>query len=99
MNSLSFDPSQVAIQNGNYFGLPYGLDEAEIVILSAPWDVTTSYRDGTARGPSLILESSYQVDLFSPYLDRVWEMKVGTSPLLPEWLERNDNLRKLALTY
>jgi agmatinase len=37
-----FDPNGVGIANGNIFGFPVREDEADIVIMPIPWDVTTS---------------------------------------------------------
>ncbi len=65
--SMKFNPNSIAIKNGHFFGFPCSLEESSIAILCVPWDVTTSYGDGTSLGPSSILEASYQVDLFSPY--------------------------------
>jgi agmatinase len=93
---LSFDPGGVAPKNGNYFGFPYSQAEAEILILPCPWDVTTSYRDGTARGPAAILDASPQLDFTSPYREKAWETKIGSLPGDPGWLESNKLLRPLA---
>lgn len=91
-----FDPSGIAIQNGNFFGLPYQPDDAQIVLLSCPWDVTTSYRDGTWQGPKAMLEASYQLDLSSPYKKNAWNTRISSLPMNPEWEERNHQLRLTA---
>lgn len=38
--------------------------DASLIYLPVPWDVTTSYKKGTAHAPSAILNASAQVDLF-----------------------------------
>ena len=43
----AFDPNLPGAANGNYFALPFTQQEAEIALVSVPWDVTTSYRAGT----------------------------------------------------
>ena len=58
-----FDPNLVSQPNGNYFALPFSVEESRLVILSVPWDVTTSYGRGCAQGPDAIVEASAQVDL------------------------------------
>ncbi|MDP3770623.1 MAG: agmatinase family protein [bacterium] len=58
----TFDPSASAA-NDNLFGLPFSVDESEIVIIPVPWEVTVSYREGTAQGPEAILRASRQIDL------------------------------------
>lgn len=60
---MEFNPNGVGQPNGNYFALPYSPEEANVVLLSVPWDVTTSYAPGTADGPQAILNASPQLDL------------------------------------
>ena len=47
----SFDPSQPGLADQSIFGLPFTAEESEIIIIPVPWEVTTSYGDGTSRGP------------------------------------------------
>ena len=64
MNTLdTFDPNGVGLDNGAYFGLPFTPDEARLVLISAPWDVTVSYGTGTSEAPDAIIEASMQLDL------------------------------------
>ncbi|MGZ3652365.1 MAG: agmatinase family protein [Bdellovibrionota bacterium] len=91
-----FDPNLVAVKNGRFFGLPYSSEEAAIVVLPLPWDVTTSYRDGTSHGPRAVLDASYQLDFFSPYRAEAWKTRIGTAPTPPAWLEKNIELRAKA---
>ena len=93
---MTFDPSEVAIKNGNFFGFPYSIQESNILLLSVPWDVTTSYRDGTSNGPQAILGASYQLDFFSPYKENAWETKLATIPFRSDWLALNSTMRMLA---
>jgi agmatinase len=90
------DPNSVSVKNGNFFGFDCSPEEAEVVILSAPWDVTTSYRDGTSRGPRAVLEASYQLDFFSPYRAEAWNSRIATLPVPPRWFEQNLSLRAAA---
>ena len=60
----SFNPNDPGMANGNFFALPFSLEESEIALISVPWDVTTSYRAGTHKGPGAIMEASLQVDLY-----------------------------------
>lgn len=48
-------------------GAPY--DEAEVVLVGAPFDGTTSYRPGTRFAPPQIRIDSYGLETYSPYLD------------------------------
>ena len=50
MEQKNFDPDGVGVDNGTYFGLPFAPETAELVLISAPWDVTVSYGAGAAWG-------------------------------------------------
>jgi agmatinase len=71
-----FDPDAEASGDG-IFGLPTPPEDAALVLLPVPWDVTTSYRRGTARGPSAIRAASAQVDLFDLETGRPWERGIA----------------------
>ena len=58
-----FDPGAPATGGGIY-GLPHTPEEARVVLVPVPWEPTTSYGRGAARGPAAILHASRQVDLF-----------------------------------
>ncbi len=94
-----FDPNGVGLNNGHFIGLPYTEEDAQIVLLSAPWDVTVSYADGTARAPENILKASTQLDLYDPFLPDAWKMGLYMRPADEAWLAKNDSLRPLAKTY
>ena len=69
----AFDINGIGQANGHLFGLPFGFEDAEVVILPVPWEVTVSYRPGTAGAPEAILEASYQVDLYDADLPDAWK--------------------------
>jgi agmatinase len=77
----AFDPNGAGDPNSNIYGLPFTSDEAETVVIPIPWDVTVSYSDGTANGPEAILEASYQVDLFDPYVADAWKAGIALDQL------------------
>jgi len=83
-----FDPSGVGIKNGNFIGMPFDEHEAEIILMPVPWDVTVSFKEGTANGAINILEASRQLDLFDPDVPNAW--KIGY-----HFLKENQELRKL----
>ena len=59
-----FNPSGFALKNGNFIGLPFDEEHANIILLPVPWEATVSYAAGTATGPENIRDASYQLDLF-----------------------------------
>ncbi|MBX3017285.1 MAG: agmatinase [Bdellovibrionaceae bacterium] len=96
---MSLDVSDVGLKNGNYLGLDIEAKDADIVVFPIPWDVTTSYRPGTVDGPDSVLNASTQLDLYSPYLDDVGSLKIGTIPVPEQWRERSASLRKQTAQY
>ncbi|MDV7399572.1 arginase family protein, partial [Arthrospira platensis SPKY1] len=71
-------------------------DEANIVLYPVCWDVTTSYGDGTARGPQAMIEASVQLDFFDPVVLEGWSYKHGTRQPDPLQLAQSDALRAQA---
>ncbi|NUM49731.1 MAG: agmatinase family protein [Flavobacteriales bacterium] len=94
-----FNPNEVAVANGNIFGFPYSLSEAELVILPIPWEVTTSYGGGTADGPQAILNASTQLDFYDPNLEKAWQYKVAMKEIPQKIYDKNTALRPLAEEY
>jgi agmatinase len=95
----NFDPNSVGNPNNNIFGLPSTEEEARLVIIPIPWEVTVSYNAGTARAPDHILSASLQVDLYDPEIKDAW--KQGIYMRIPDKkiLTKSDYLRKEAELY
>ena len=53
---------------GTFLGLPESADRADVAILSVPYELTTSYGQGTSAGPEAALKASAQVELYDPLL-------------------------------
>lgn len=96
MNNPPFNPNNAGIPNGNYFALPYSIEEAEVVLLSVPWDATVSYRAGTHRGPKAMIEASAQIDLYDSVVPKAWEVRIGTLPAIRGLAGKNRTARKAA---
>lgn len=93
---MTFNPNEIGIPNGNFFGFPYSVEESEIVLISVPWDVTTSYGKGTASGPEAIIDASLQIDLFDFDVENAWKIKVGTIPIPEEMVEKNIKMNEIS---
>ena len=92
-----FDPSGVGVNNCNLFGLPFSLETANIIVLGIPWEVTVSYRSGTANGPDAILQASPQLDLYDFDNPQGWKQGIFM-PNIPDFIRaKNDALRPKAL--
>ena len=70
----AFDPNAPGDVAGGLFGLPFTPDEAQVVVVPVPWEVTVSYRAGTADGPAAMHEASLQVDLYDSDLPDAWKL-------------------------
>lgn len=93
-----FDPNGVGVK-GSLFGLPYTVDDADIVVLPVPWDVTVSYAAGTAKGPEAILEASSQIDYYLLNEKNTWQTKVAMSDIPEVWETLGFELRLKAEQY
>ena len=75
-----------------------GLEESEngpydLVILSVPLEMTVSWSEGTANGPSSCIEASSQVELYDPMLKS--EIPCGLSfHTAKKWTSEESTLRK-----
>lgn len=77
-----FDPNGVGLDNAGVFGLPFTTDEAQVVLIPAPWGVTVSYGGGAQDGPKAILEASPQIDYFHhSYGADTWKVGIAMQPL------------------
>lgn len=95
----TFDPSSVGNPNNNIFGLPFSEEDARLIILPIPWEVTVSYNAGTARAPDHIFSASLQVDLFDPEARDVWKQGIFMRETNKKILTKSDYLRKEAELY
>ncbi len=96
--SIQFDPDAPAAV-GTLYGLPYTVDNAKVVALPVPWDVTVSYRTGASKGPKAILDASCQVDLFDESIPNAWKIGIAMDEFPTKFEKLNVTLRKKAETY
>lgn len=94
----AFNPNAPASVDA-LFGLPFNEDHADLILIPAPWEVTVSYRAGTADGPQGIFEASSQVDLELSYIKDAWTMGMHMLPISQELKEESTKYRDLASKY
>ena len=94
-----YDPNSVSNPDNNIFGLPTNEDNARLVIVPIPWEVTVSYGSGTARAPEAILKASFQIDLFDSEMPEAWKQGFYMRPVDKKILMKSDYLRKEAELY
>ena len=92
----AFDPSGIGLLESNIFGLPFNTEEAEVVVVPVPWEVTVSYRGGTAKGPQAIFDASKQVDLYDQNIKDAWKLGISMEPISKNLVRKNAVLRKKA---
>lgn len=88
-----FDPNGVGVDNGNYFSMPFAPEEAALVLISAPWDVTVSYGAGTAYAPDAIIGASTQLDFYDSAAPDAWRRGIATAPVDYSIQELSQKLR------
>jgi agmatinase len=91
-----FDQNFVGNPNNNIFGLPFTEEEARLVILPVPWEVTVSYAAGTARACEHIYKCSKQVDIYDIDGSFGWKQGFYMRDLDKKILMKSDYLRKEA---
>ncbi len=94
-----FDHNDAANPNNNIFGLPFSEEDADLVILPVPWEVTVSYKAGTARAPEHIFKASLQVELYDNDTDNAWRRGIYMRDTDRKVLLKSDYLRKEAELY
>jgi len=96
INLKEFDPNSVGNPNNNIFGLPITEEEAALVLVPVPWEVTVSYKAGTARAPEHICKASMQVDLLDSDVKDGWHHGFYMRDIEKKVLLKSDYLRKEA---
>ena len=97
MNNLDdYNPSAVGQVNGNLFGLPFDYASAQTIIFGVPWEVTVSYRPGTASAPQQILAASPQLDLYDFDNPDGWQQGIYLPPIDLDLLAKNNYYRQQA---
>lgn len=94
----NFDPNGLAFGN-NLYGLPFDEEESDIIVVAVPWEVTVSYRAGTARAPKAIREASKQVDLFDADVPEAWKRGIFMKKADKKISRQSEELRKLTEKY
>lgn len=95
----TFDPNSAGNPNFNIFGLPFSEEDARLVILPIPWEVTVSFGSGTARSAEQLMTASLQVDLFDPAYPDAWKQGFFMREADKKILLKSDYLRKEAELY
>ncbi len=91
---VNFNANDVAAFGNNIFGLPFEENNAKLVLMPVPWEVTVSYSSGTAKGPEAIFDASMQVDLYDAILPNAWQQGIFMQKPSKVLAKTSNNLRK-----
>lgn len=91
-----FDPNSPGSADAGIYGLPFTTEEADIVLVPVPWEVTTSYGAGTSHGPEAIFDASFQVDLFHREFPDLWKRGIAMDTIPEALIEQSKALKKEA---
>ena len=94
-----FNPNNVGDTSGNIYGLPFDCNNAALVIIPVPWEVTVSYSAGTANGPEAVYNASFQVDLYDPFVKDAWKFGIAMDKVSKKIKSKSNFLRKKAERY
>lgn len=89
----NFDPTTTISAEFGIFGIPMSEDESKVVLLPVPWEVTTSYGNGTSLGPALIRQASEQIDLFDLETGKAYEQGYHMREVPQDLLELNKKMK------
>jgi agmatinase len=99
MPANPFDPNGPGSSHHNIFGLPFSEEQARVVLLPVPWEVTVSYKSGTARGPEHIFQASRQIDIPDEEEGKGWKSGFFMRQSDKHLLARSDYYRKQSELY
>jgi len=95
----SFNTGGPGLRNGNFIGLPFTAETANIILLPVPWDVTVSYGEGTAYAPQAILDASVQIDPEDYDVHDAWKLGIFWNKSVESVLKIREELRGKAVSY
>jgi agmatinase len=94
---MKFDPNATGVASAGIFALPFSKEEADLILLPVPWEVTTSYGSGTSLGPESIYTCSRQIDLTHMDTGTAYERGIfWDDTQLAAWKKINNELKPLA---
>jgi len=92
----AFNPNSPGLKDANVFGLPFTIEESQIVLIPVPWEATVSYGGGTSNGPEAILEASAQVDLYHPEFPELWKCGIAMEEISKKIQDQSAKQKKSA---
>ena len=75
-----YNPNEVG-KKGTIFGYPYSIEDADLVLIPVPWDVTVSFGGGTSKAPKLIQNESTQLDFSLSNIQKAYTYPLAITSL------------------
>lgn len=99
LDLTDFNVDSASNPNNGIFGLPFTEEDSKLIILAVPWEVTVSYKAGTARVSERVWRASLQVDLFDADNPGGWKQGIFLRDADKNVMMKSDYLRKEAELY
>lgn len=77
---------------GQLFGLPISPDQADLILIPAPWSLTCGGLGGAVLGPESILRNSYKVGLCGERYADAWRIGMSMLPMPNGWKIKSNQL-------
>lgn len=81
MSKTTFNPDGAGVDTGTYFGMPCSPETADLVLISAPWDVTVTHGAGASYAPDALIEASTRLNFYDPAAPNVWKRGIATADI------------------
>ena len=91
------DEDRAPLAGAGLFGLHSRAEDASLILLPVPWDVTASYGGGARRAPGAILAASHQMDLEDADFGQAWRAGIHLCPEDTGLATKGKELRQLAV--
>lgn len=88
-----FNPNENGLRDHGVFGLPFSVEESELVLIPVPFEATVSYKSGAASGPQAILNASLQLDLYDENNTNMWKNGIAMEDIDLEIEDQNKKTR------
>jgi agmatinase len=95
----NFNENENGLRDHGIFGLPFGEQESNLVLVPLPWEATVSYKTGAGDGPKAILDASQQIDLYDPLNPGAWREGIAMQDISPDFTFRGKAVRDMTEKY
>jgi len=94
-----FEANENGLFDHGIFGLPFNIEESELVLIPVPWEATVSYGKGSSQGPKAILDASQQIDLYDPLYPDGWKRGIAMQDIPTDMYYENMQICKKVEEY